>query len=238
MANITTWSVSRLNVYERCPHQAKLAFIDKLPQPTSEAMARGIDAHEKLERYIRGEGTALPVGNHDNSAEAMNIRYPDLDKFRDLYPTGYIHVEEEWGFRRDWTPCEYHAPDVWARIKLDVLHRDVENKRFHIVDWKTGRKKGNEIHHSTQGTIYAIATYKRFSEFNEALISFNYIDAKSGYDRPMGRSRAELFIPKLEARISTMCNDTEFRPIPSQWTCKYCPFGAEQGGQCGYSYIG
>ena len=35
---ITAWSFSRYNLYQQCPGKAKLMYIDKLKEPTSDAM--------------------------------------------------------------------------------------------------------------------------------------------------------------------------------------------------------
>src|SRR5690348_7082441 len=115
---LKTASYSRLVVFEQCKLRAKLAYIDKIPEPprplppgkTEHANDRGTRIHEAAELYVRG-GVEL---------------VPELDSFRTefgvlraLYAAGKVSVEGEWAVDRDWSPVAWNSSDVFYRLKLD-----------------------------------------------------------------------------------------------------------------------
>jgi hypothetical protein len=68
MSQISSGSYTRLAKYEACPFSAKLAYIDRIPEPerplppgkTEHANDRGTRLHEAAEKYIKGGVELIP----------------------------------------------------------------------------------------------------------------------------------------------------------------------------------
>ena len=94
-------------------------------------------------------------------------------QFADLragYLDGTVELEGEWGFTTDWEPTGWLSDDTWARIKLDAyVKQDKTSAR--VIDYKTGKRFGNEIAHSQQCLLYAIAAFARDPDLGTYVLS-------------------------------------------------------------------
>jgi len=91
---------------------------------------------------------------------------------------------------------------TWARIKLDALvHQDEQSAR--VIDYKTGKKWGNEISHSQQALLYAIGTFLRYPD-----------------------------LEFVNSRAVKMTTETEFNPTPSKSSCRWCSYRQGDDPQC------
>lgn len=119
---ITAWSFSRYNLYQQCPGKAKLMYIDKLKEPTSDAMLNGTKKHKELEDWLKGYAP-LPSWMHPNLMEFCT-------RLLTLKPAAELEV----AFNKNWQPVDWFAKDAWARIKIDALSRT--GTHVEILDWK------------------------------------------------------------------------------------------------------
>lgn len=224
---IDTWSYSKLKVFEQCPYRAYLQFVEKCPQESSEALERGIQVHQEAEDYVRGEGPLTgSIANYKDM----------LEELKDRYALGKVILEEDWGVKNDWTPCDWHDPELWGRLKLDAVELQ-DGDRIRIIDYKTGKKVGNEIGHQQQGMTYVIATAYRYPEVKEITCEFWYLDISPRYgvsSRVYKPDQIKLHKVKLEGRLRNMTETTEFIPKPNKFNCKWCPYKPGKGGQCSY----
>ena len=236
---LKSWSFSSLSTYETCPYRTKLRVIDKIPEPerplpegkTEHANDRGTRIHDGCERFVRGEGE-LP-------AEAAVHFKPYLMSLAEHYKAGKIQMEEEWGFNRDWEPCDYKG--AWLKVKLDVFYRP-EKTHAVILDYKTGRKDNNEIKHGKQMGLYAIAAACRYPELQEIDTELLYLDQKPA--EPGKKYSNHTFVSKpvdkwlypiklWTVKADKMLRDTQFKPTPNAFSCQYCPY---KEGICQYAY--
>lgn len=218
---IKTWSFSGMSNYEKCGHLMRLAKVDKIPQKDSPAAARGNMIHDMLESYVRGDIDEL-IGDRKTRLDHFKA---DLNNLRVLFEEGKVDMEEEWGFRDDWSPCEYHADDVWGRAKLDVFHRESETS-CRIIDYKTGRKFGNEVKHSDQGLSYALNVFHRYPEIDNFTIEFWYMDQAEKMIRRFTRRQLALLLGRYHQRAVRMTTDTQLKPRPNVDSCRFCPYGS------------
>ena len=152
-------SFSRLAEFENCAWATKLKLIDRVPEPerslppgkTEHANDRGSRIHDECEKFVRGQGP-LP-------REAKEFAQ-HFDALKGHFDAGRASLEGEWGFTVDWLPCDYNAPEVWLRVKADAVVW-LSKKRAVVIDYKTGRKFGNEIKHAEQVQLYAMAVMIR-----------------------------------------------------------------------------
>lgn len=219
---ITAWSYSRLACYETCPRQFRYRYVDKLPEPKSPAMDRGILIHEALEAYVKAKAPVkLPPGFHHLKPE-LNL----------LRKAGAI-AERELAFDRDWRPMSWFDRNVYVRIKIDVSV-SVGHRRRKTIDYKTGQAKPEK--HTEQLELYAVAEYYATPVQPEAVeTGVWYVDHHS-QPLMLGITSGQREFLRLrqawETRANRLLTDRKFvpRPIPSR--CKWCPYSGLKGGPC------
>lgn len=221
---VPAWSFSQLKKFEECPYRVYLSKVEKHPEPSSTAAERGTMLHDLAEDYIRGNsGEEVP-----RELEKLHMQYHELHDAYQANPEQF-ELEQDWGFTALWQPTGWFAPDIWARMKLDVFWR--EGSSAHIIDHKSGRKFGNELKHSDQGLQYAVGAFKRYPTLEYAKVSFYYFDKGEVMTKAFSRDRAMVFLPRIEQRAFALTNATQeqlTRPKPSKNNCKFCPH-AETG---------
>ena len=142
--SLSTWSYSRLEIFEKCAYQAWKKYVEKAEEGHDEkrdkALKKGRDTHDAAEQYVRGEIKKLPLGlkKFENSFASARETFQDTPDA--------VEMEEDWGFTINWTKTGWWDDDVWLRVKLDYLEwLDPEKTAIWIKDYKTGRKDGNEV---------------------------------------------------------------------------------------------
>lgn len=212
---IPAWSHSTLKTYESCPYRIYISKVKKVTEDFGPAAKRGTEIHEQAEHYVKGELGELP----DTLRKFKN----EFEELNSLYADSKVELEGEWGFTIDWEACGWMDPKVWARVKLDaIVHEDESSAR--VIDYKTGKKFGNEITHSQQGVTYAIATFFRFPLLESINTEFWYLDHGETLEQTYTRDEAMVFMPKLQQRAIEMTTATKFPPNPSNYNCKWCSY--------------
>lgn len=230
METIPTWSYSRLGVFETCKFRAKLAYIDRIPEPdrplppgkTEHANDRGTRVHDAAERFVQGNVELLPE-LHDFKAEFLRLR--------ELYRQGKVSLEGEWAVDRDWEPTAWRSSDVWARIKLDAFVFLTPSHGV-VIDYKTGRLRGNEIKHGEQGRLYQLAAFMRYPELEEIDVEFWYTDQDEITRMHYRRSQGLRFLKNFHDRGEALTTAEDFPPNPNMYSCKWCPYGPKGTGHC------
>ena len=229
MSKIRSWSYSRLLDYEACPLMAKFKIVDRIPEPerplppgkTEHANDRGTRVHNECELYVRGEGP-LP----------QEARYFE-DEFKSLaakFKKGMVSLEGEWGFDKQWQPVDWKL--AWLRMKLDAnIH--LSNTHAAVVDYKTGKKFGNEVKHGEQLQMYALAVFLRYPQVEHVTAELWYLDVNDltrlDVTRPIGLRQLKPF----DKRGRKMTEATEFPANPNAHSCRYCPYHPAKGtGDC------
>ncbi|MCA9367022.1 PD-(D/E)XK nuclease family protein [Candidatus Kaiserbacteria bacterium] len=221
---IKTWSYSSLTQFETCPHQTFLAKVEKLPQASSPALDRGNQIHKLAEDYVKGEGG-------DQLPDELKKFASEIEELKQLYAEGTVEVEGDWAFTTDWETTGYYADDTWNRMKLDVLVRDSLTSAK-VVDYKTGKKFGNEFKHAQQGQLYAVGTFLRYPELQYLEVEFWYLDHGEKLQKTYTREQAMMFLPMWTQRATKLTTCTDFIAKPSKSNCRWCSFknnGCEWG---------
>jgi CRISPR/Cas system-associated exonuclease Cas4 (RecB family) len=227
MGQIKSWSISRLFVYEECPFRAKLAWIEKLPEPPPKPDApnvRGDRVHNHAEGYVSGK---VPVQCPEMSKH-FGVQF---DKLKVLYEAGHVELEEMWEYDEFWKPMKgSRDTPPWLRIKLDAWVG--AGQTGVVIDYKTGRKFGNEVKHTQQTHLYAIGAFFKFPELTDVVTELWYLDQNDTLRVSYTRDQALRFLGSFEARVEKMMEDTIFRPRPNVHSCKYCPYSPRGTGAC------
>lgn len=230
---LKTWSYTRLSVFEECPFRAELAYVQKVPEPqrplprgkSEHANDRGSRIHEVCEHYV--------IGKSDVTTPEMDHFLKDFNELRDAKQEGRVFCEEEWGFDKDWTPTEtWNDSNTWARIKLDAVLINPDERSAVVIDYKTGKKFGNEFKHGQQCQLYAIAAFIRFPNISVVRTELWYLDQKVKTIVFYRREDIGRLMANFTKRAIALTECTEFFPKPSLHACKWCPYGAKGTGHC------
>ncbi len=228
MIPIKSWSHSRDNDFQTCKFRAKLKYVDKLVEPerplkdgqTEQANDRGSRIHEAAELFVRGGVELIP--------ELAKFK-PEFLQLRALFAAGKVSLEGEWGYDRDWSPVAYMSADVWARIKLDALVT-MDPTWGVVIDYKTGRKSGNEVKHNGQCQLYTIAALMRYPDLKRVTTELWYTDQDELTRVEYTREQGMRFFKQWNDRGIAFTSETEFKANPNKFSCQWCRFGPERGG--------
>ena len=219
---VAAWSFSRYETYQQCPLKFKLRNIDKMEEPKSEAQERGIKKHEDAARFLQGAVKAFPPGLVANPA--MIGMFEDL---RGLQPI----VEQQWGFRADWSPTGWFGKDTWFRATLDaaVVYED---GTADAVDHKTGKRYGKN---AEQMELFALSVMCRYPQVRKVTTRLWYLDEKRDNEviEEYSAEHKEALKRDWERKAAPMFNDTTFAPRPND-KCGWCHFSRNNGGPCKY----
>lgn len=233
---LKTWSHSRLSVFEGCKLRAKLAYLDKVPEPerplpagkTEHANDRGTRLHEAAEKFIRG-GVEL---------------IPELAKFekeyaraRDMFKDGKASMEGDWAFTRQWEPTAWMSSDVWVRIKLDLCVH-MSDTELVVVDYKSGKRYGNELKHAEQMQLYVLGALCRYPNTQKVTTELWYLDQDELATMTYSREQGLRYLKNFERRGDLLTACEEFPPNPNQFTCRWCPYKPTPKGGTGHCSVG
>ena len=205
-----------------------------MPDPSGPAAERGSRIHLDIENFIQGETDTL--------CKEASKHFKDLIfRLRDEYENGVVEIEGDWGFDRDWGVTGWNDDNVWARIKLDAIeHESPTSAR--VIDWKSGRKFGNEMKHAQQLQLYTIAAFLRYPELEFVKGEMIYLDKNDNLPAEYSREEAMAFIDTWNRRGHHMTTTTQFDPTPSEHACRWCPHAKVQEGfdkpACPHAYKG
>lgn len=224
---IGSWSHSRAVDFEKCKNLAFLKYVRRIPEPerplppgkTEHANDRGSRVHNDLEQYVRGNIDVYPP-------EAKAFR-TEIEAMRKLFAAGKVSLEGEWGFNRAWEPSDWKT--AWLRMKLDSLVF-LSPYEAVTIDYKTGRKQGNEIKHGEQLMLYQLASFLRYPELEIVHTELWYLDHDELTHRVFTRDQGLRFKKSWDQRGTEITTTTEFPANANRWSCQYCPYGAPENG--------
>jgi CRISPR/Cas system-associated exonuclease Cas4 (RecB family) len=229
---LKTWSFSALSTFEQCPYRSYLTRVEGAKEPSGTAADRGTKLHGYIEDYIQGKEPEL----HNEIKHFV----PLIDDLRAKHEEGTVEVEGNWAFDRNWNQTDWSSPDTWGRVKLDAIEFEGETSAV-IIDWKSGKKFGNEVKHATQLVVYAIATFERFPDLEYLTGMMAYIDKNEELKGSYTRELAMQLKPKIEQRALAMTTAIEFPPKPSQQNCRWChlkkPLEGEEEARCKWGVV-
>jgi len=196
-----SWSLSTLNLYEQCAFKYKCIKIDKIEEPPSYFLTKGITAHSMAEEYLKGNIDGVPAVLRKFSKEFMNL------KKHGAIPEEALTFNDKWEF----IPDGWFHEDAWLRMKLDAR---IDN---YVIDFKTGK---HYEEHVNQARLYANAHMVRTDE-KEVHIEFWYLASGEVHDYTFTRDTLEEDVALWNEKAAKIHNDTEFKPTKNQY-CKYC----------------
>lgn len=219
---IPTWSFSRVQDFEQCKFRAYLKYAMKIPEPerplppgkTEHANDRGTRIHDAGERFARGGIELIP--------ELQKFK-PEFERLKALYATGNVSLEGEWAMDRSWEPVVWASSDAWLRLKLDALVFLSPTEAV-AIDYKTGKRFGNEVKHNEQLQLYQLVTFLRYPKLETIHVELWYLDVDELVTVTYTRNQGLRFRRSFENRGNAMTTCTEFPPNPNIFSCRWCPY--------------
>jgi hypothetical protein len=226
---ITSWSHSKLSDFEKCKFLAKLKHLDRVPEPerplppgkTEHANDRGTRVHTHAENYVNG---TLPA-----QISEMQKFAGEFEQLRHLHGKGLVSLEGEWAMDTDWAPTDWRTG--WHRSKVDAIVFPSKYEAI-VIDYKTGKKFGNEIKHAEQTQLYALNAVLRYPDLEEVTTELWYLDQDQLTSAKFMRSQILRFKTNWDRRGHALTSCDVFPPNPNIYTCKWCQYGPWNGGQC------
>jgi hypothetical protein len=232
---IPAWSWSRLEVYESCPYRAYLQYVEKIPTPPlvppegkeEHPLTRGVRVHQAAEDFVTRDILLIDeLKLFEKQFEQQRVQYQEK-------PQACI-VEAEWAINQEWQPTGWRSKDTWGRMKLDWGY--VDGPEMTIVDYKTGKKYATK--HVQQGQLYALAARAFFPDVERFNVAFWYLDQEDTLEQSYSQIQVDVLRDSFDRRAKTMTLATKFKPYPSAWACRFCPYGEGKDGNkhCEYRY--
>lgn len=224
-----SWSFSSLGDFEKCKYYSFLKRVQKIPEPirelppgkTEHANDRGSRVHDHAEMYVRGkEKLIIPEMRHFEN---------EFNSLRASFKAGKVSLEGEWGMDDKWTEAEWKK--AWLRLKLDALYFITPTEAV-IIDYKTGRKFGNEVKHAEQVQLYQLVTFMRYPQLEIVHGELWYLDQDELTSMTYMRHQGLRFQNKWNQRAAAMMNAVDFPANPNVFSCKYCMYGPKGSGVC------
>lgn len=125
----------------------------------------------------------------------------------------------------------------WLRLKLDcmVMHSATQAT---VIDFKSGRKFGNEIKHAQQLQLYQLCTFMRFPELQEVTAELWYTDQNEVTSSKYTRMQGMQFMKTFDKRGHEVTSCTSFPANPNKHSCRFCPYGEQTPEQPSYQGTG
>ena len=232
--NIIAWSHSRLSVFETCKKRAQLAYIDRIKEPDRGpppkgkkewANDRGTRIHDAAEHFVKGT-------RPDIIAELLDFA-PELRRARQLFEQGVVEGEQMWCYDDAWNVCpDDDYSKIWCRIKVDLLVH-LTPERAVLIDYKTGRRYGNEVKHAEQCQLYQVGAFLRMPKLQEITTELWYTDQNEMATMTFTRKQGMFFLKGFNNRGIAITQATSFPSNPNAFSCRWCPYSPRiQEGLC------
>lgn len=227
---VPQWSFSKIQIFEQCKLRAQLQYGQKIPEPerplppgkTEHANDRGSRIHDAAEQYVRGNG---PLTSELTKFTA------EFDALKLLFDQGKVSLEGEWAMDMNWEAVPWSSKEAWLRLKLDAL-AFLSPYEAVAVDYKSGKKFGNEIKHADQLQLYQLVTFLRYPELEVIHVELWYLDVDELTVVTFKRGQGLRFKYKFEQRGLALTTAQDFPANANVYSCKWCAYGSWGTGHC------
>jgi len=207
------WSLSQHGLYKKCPSAYNFRVVQRIPDPSGPAAARGTEIHGQLEAYLQtGEWHG-------------NIRSFTRQKAEGMRGSSF-QPELKLALDKDWKVVDWKSPDAWVRCVIDAFL--CADDRIKMGEWKTGKQYED---HATQRRLYLCLTMSAFPQAISAEIETIYADLDYAVPDVLLREQVPEEQRRWQDIVTPMLNDTFFSPRPGQH-CRWCNYSRLKGGPC------
>lgn len=229
-SGITAWSYSRLAKWQECPRSAYYAFVEKRGQgEPSEAMKRGIAAHEECAALYRGD----PPRSDEESILHRAWRVKLMEQ-HNLWGID-LEAELQAAYNAEWERRKWFDKDTVFRCAFDGFA--FAGDAVVVYEHKTGKVRAT---HKDQAELYACVAILVVPAAPVVEVNIQYLDLpvtrpitshRWTADELMFGNEGRPLLTKWTDAAKEMMADREF-PTRAGPQCRWCPFRNEIGGPC------
>ena len=191
--------------------------IKKIPEVYGPAAERGSSIHREVELYMNGQSINYPPSLIDRPFW--------YDHFNELKKEPSLATELEWAFDRQWNPVAYRGdPRVWLRLAIDLAIHSTDGRSAKYIDIKTGKYANNEIKHTQQLQLYALAGFKKHPTLETIDMALWYVDHDRIKSQTMQRAEVRVLEETFLQRSNRVLTDVTFTARPARFNCTYCSY--------------
>ena len=226
---INSWSHSKLGDFEKCKFLCYLKHDQKIPEPprplppgrVEHANDRGTRIHTACEEFVNGAAKA--------QIPEMGKFGPEFEHLRHLYTKGLVSLEGEWAVDKNWEPTEWRTG--WHRSKVDAIVLPTEDQAI-VIDYKSGKRYGNEVKHAEQTQLYALNAVLRYPDIEVVTTELWYLDVDELTSATFTRAQILRFKANFDRRGRALTECTSWPTNANVYSCQWCQYGPWNGGQC------
>lgn len=229
-------SLSKIKMFENCEWRYYLQYFKKEKFDKADYNPKffkiGQFAHKYIESKIKGIDCVFNSSTMTDE-EKETVKNNCQNVFKNKYISDLIKHggESEKGFSLYIDPTEEDGLSVAEKYSRNadfsgyIDFFTIKNGVAHIIDWKTGSKKGKDDETFMQLMLYAKAVAK-LENVKKFKLSFFYLDHDELVTRDFTLDNLNKHIEKIVKKgfdIPRTDNPKLFKPNPGT-VCKYCPY--------------
>ena len=242
-------SYSRLSYFKNCPRAYKFKYLDKLKEPkrptiegqTETAAERGSRIHSLCEEVIK-----TPIKSTHSLPPELKKIAQTLKEVASV-PESHRYTEQTWYFDDQWveiTEEQAKSEGYHILVIIDAFYLDPhDSEHAKLIDYKSGKRYGNEQKHQRQVLLYALAAFHKFPELNFITSELVYTDLGRVHRKAYNRNTVLAQHNYWDQQINRMRDEDDFEPNPNTSSCMFCSWGLEEhsnkwvnkSGDCIYS---
>ena len=207
------FSFSAIKDFQNCPRKYhEVRILKKHKQEDTTATLYGTSVHLAFENYVK-DSTPLP--------ETFKHYQHFVEPLTRL--AGEIQCELKLGIRKDFTPCEFFASDVWFRGLPDLLAINRKTGVARVVDYKTG--KSSRYADTTQLELMAAMVMCHYPEIHTVKGVLLFVVANDIIKAEFTRAQLPTILSKwagYAGNVEDALENNVWNP-KSSGLCGFCP---------------
>lgn len=223
MAKILPTSFSALDSFETCPRRHYLTRISKqVKDPPGEAAQWGQAVHKALDKYLKGDPSAL--------SKSMRGYSKIADAVLDSIPGAEVYSELQLAVDHELEPCGWWDKSGWIRGIVDVLVLD--GAKAYALDWKTGKRKDD----NGQLALFAGLVFAHYPEVERVQTGYVWLPDKRLDPKRYDRDDAPTIWQDIAPRVNHLVRAEaagNWPARPSGLCRNWCPVGKALCEHCG-----
>jgi len=207
-------SYTQVSLYEKCPFAYHCKYKQKIKEPMSPALERGIKTHDICESYLKSRIDELPGTIHKAARE-----YIKQLKEMDAASEEFWHLNSKWEMVDDWD---------WLVVKMDA-YGIPKDSVLRVVDFKTGKPYPT---HKEQLHLYATAGFSVYDCETVESVAL-YLDTGAAIIHRWKLKEYKEMCHHWNDRIFRLETEKKWMMTPGRH-CDWCSNAKSKGGICSY----
>ncbi|MBI2634714.1 ATP-dependent helicase [Candidatus Peregrinibacteria bacterium] len=225
-------SYTQFDVFKTCPLKYNYTYLMKVPVPSFHAQNFGTSVHQTLNQFYkilkRGESVSLALLKDiyernwlPHGYESMEHEKTRREEGWKMLRTFFKENSEPWvvpAFLEQ--PFNIKVGSYMVSGRIDRIDK-IGNGIFEVIDYKTGRKKDDDLAKNLQLSIYALAC-RDVLKIKADKLSLYFIED----NEKVSTTRTDKQLDQVESEVLSIIQEMErskFEPKPGHY-CQFCNF--------------